>query len=1070
MSEVSGSSRICGGVPPKVTTRRSDHAARPLNPAVSWCFVAAGVALASLTRFVGSGETRSFAFDSLAIIAAGGAVYGILRNRPDGKGAWLLLAIGMALFAAGDVAYDLATGGQDAATGYPWANATDLLAYPCVAIALYLLARRHFRRDTTVDSAIVALAASAVIWQWVVTPVVTTGEGATLERIFAASYPIMDVLLVVVIVHAVFTLPRWVPAAWFLFGALAVMLIADTVYARLVVDNSYVEGSPLDGLWPIAYVLFAAAVLHPSMRNLWFTRHTGFVRHGRARMIVLGAALFSAPAVVVLDDAGSTEMLALTAIVGVTAALVAWRIAKLVAETDRAREVLGESEARFRAYVQHSSDVVGVVDVLGMITYVSPSVQVVFGFEPGDLLGRPILEMIHPDDVDRASEAIASLADRPFESATVELRCRHVDGSWRWAETTCTNQMHEPAVRGVVGNFRDVTERRRIEALGARETQVLERILSGAPIPQTLHGLLEAVEDFIGDGSATIRLYDGDAGELHRVAAPTLPAAFIAEMDVRLAEQASDAEHVYNARFEPLIIADIEDNPPFPEMGELRQLAAAHGFRAFWSVPIRTPDDARLLGMLAIYLRNARNPSDAERSMMERVRSLVSIALDRAAHTQLLGHLALHDTLTDLPNRALAVQRLDAALARIGDGRTMVAVLFFDLDRFKIINDGFGHDTGDELLVAVGRRLAAAIRRDDTVARFGGDEFVVVCENLTDLGQVEEVAERAIWALSQPFALAHAEVVISASLGIAITRRATDRAASLLRDADAAMYRAKSRGGARYELFDQAMHTQAVTRLLTERGLREALERDELRVLFQPQFDLRSGERVAEEALLRWEHPVRGLVPPGEFIGIAEETGVIVPIGNWVLRHVCERAGSTRQAGPNNGPLCTSANISARQLLRPDFAGIVRATLHEFDVEPSTLCLEIAEHVLLDDQETTTQTLNRLKDYGIRLAIDDFGTGGSSLTYLRRYPFDELKIDQAFVAGLGQSAADDAIVAATIDMAHALGMVVAAEGVETEVQRLRLVELGCDRAQGFFLAPPEAAHARHLKLVKQQPA
>jgi diguanylate cyclase (GGDEF)-like protein len=505
-------------------------------------------------------------------------------------------------------------------------------------------------------------------------------------------------------------------------------------------------------------------------------------------------------------------------------------------------------------------------------------------------------------------------------------------------------------------------------------------------------------------------------------------------------------------------------------MAELRQLARAHGFHAFWSVPIRTPDDERLLGMLGIYVRNAREPTDAEQAMMERVRSLVSIALDRAAHTQLLGHLALHDTLTALPNRALAVERLDAALGRLGDGRALVAVLFFDLDRFKIVNDGFGHDTGDELLVAVGRRLAASVRRGDTVARFGGDEFVVICEHLTEESQVEEVAERAIWALNQPFSLEHAEVVVTASLGIAITRRASDRSASLLRDADAAMYRAKSRGGARFELFDQAMHTQAVARLLTERGLREALERDEFRVLFQPQFDLQSGERVAEEALLRWEHPVRGMVPPGDFIKIAEETGIIVPIGTWVLSQVCARASTTRQDGPDNGPLCTSANISARQLLRPDFAGMVRATLLEFDIEPSALCLEIAEHVLLDDQENTSQTLERLKDFGIRLAIDDFGTGGSSLTYLRRYPFDELKIDQAFVAGLGQSAADDAIVAATIDMAHALGMVVAAEGVETDVQRLRLIELGCDRAQGYFLAPPEITPTRHLKLVKQQPA
>ena len=1070
MPQLSGSSRIGGGVPPAVTTLRSDDAARPHNPAVSWCFVAAAGGLASVTRFAASGDTRSFAFDALAIIAAGGAFYGILRNRPAGKGAWLLLAIGMALFAASDVAFDVVSNGQADATGYPWADALNLAAYPCIAIALYLLARKHFRRDTTVDSAIVALAASAVIWLWVVTPVVTTGEGASLERIVAAAYPIFDVLLVVVIVHAVFTLPKWVPAAWFLFGALAVMLIADTVYARLVADSAYLEGSPLDALWPIAYVLFAAAVLHPSMRNLWDAQHTGFVRHGRARMIVLGAALFSAPAVVVLDEAGSTEAFALTAIVGVTAVLVAWRIAKLVSETDRAREVLAESEARFRAFVQHSSDVVGVVDVLGTITYVSPSVEEVFGFEPRDLLGHTILDLIHPDDVGRASRAIAALADRPLASETVEVRCRHVDGSWRWAETTCTNQMHEPAVRGVVGNFRDVTERRRIETLAARETQVLEGILAGALVPDTLHVLMEAVEEFLGDGSATIRLYDTATGELRRIAAPSLPSAFIASLDEQLAMQSDRAADAYNSRFEPIIIGDIDDAPRFPQMAELRQLVRTQGFRAFWSVPIRTPDDERLLGMLAIYVRNAREPTDPEQAMMERVRSLVSIALDRAAHTQLLGHLALHDTLTNLPNRALAVERLNAALARLGDGRALVAVLFFDLDRFKIVNDGFGHDTGDELLIAVGRRLAASVRRDDTVARFGGDEFVVVCEDLTDESQVEEVAERAISALSQPFVLGHTEVVVTASLGIAITRRASDRPASLLRDADAAMYRAKSRGGARYELFDQAMHTQAVARLLTERGLREALERDEFRVVFQPQFDLQSGERVAEEALLRWEHPVRGTVPPGEFIGIAEETGIIVPLGAWVLNQVCERAGATRKDGPNKGPLCTSANISARQLLRPDFAGMVRAMLLEFDVDPSALCLEIAEHVLLDDQENITQTLERLKGFGIRLAIDDFGTGGSSLTYLRRYPFDELKIDQAFVAGLGKSAADDAIVAATIDMAHALGMVVAAEGVETEVQRLRLVELGCDRAQGYLLAPPEAAPARHLKLVTQQPA
>jgi diguanylate cyclase (GGDEF)-like protein/PAS domain S-box-containing protein len=1059
-------------VPPGVDTSepRTATSSGALTSLVSWLFVALGVVLSGLALLDASKSFRSFAFDALAIVAATGAVYGILRNRPDRRLSWLFLALGLVLFATGDVVWDIATRGAGDSTGYPWADIPYLAAYPVIAIALYQLARRHFRRDTVIDGAIVALGASAVIWQWVITPVIEHAEGATMERIVAAAYPVMDVVLLVAIVHAVFTLPRWVPSAWFLFSGLTVLLVADTLYARLVADGSYTDGGVLDALWPIAYFLLAGAMLHPSMHQLRLTRSTGLVRHSRARMLVLGAALFSVPAVAVLDAAGNSDAVALTAIIGLTAALVAWRITRLVGETDRAREVLTDSEARFRAFVQHSSDVVGVIDASGTITYVSPSVSDVFGYEPAQMVGHKVVEFVHPEDVDAAVLTIAMLADRPLESESVEFRCRHSNGEWCWTEATCTNQMYEPAVRGIVGNFRDVTERHRTEALGARETDVLERILAGTPVPQTLHLLLEAVDEYLGDASTTIRLFDPETGSWHRVAAPSLPPEFIDAVDDRFAPITADGEQAYNSRVEAIVVADIADERRFPELGALRQHALSHGYRAFWSVPIRTPDDQKLLGMLATYVRNAREPSDSERAMMDRVRNIVSVALDRAAHTRQLGHLALHDTLTELPNRVLAVERLDAALERLVDGESMVAVLFLDLDRFKVVNDSLGHDTGDELLVAVGGRLAASVRRNDTVARFGGDEFVIVCEDLTDLHQVEEVAERAIDALSEPFTLEHTEVVVTASIGIAVTRRSSDRAASLLRDADAAMYRAKSRGGSRYELFDQAMHTLAVTRLLTQRGLREALERDELRVLFQPQFELASGERVADEALLRWAHPVRGLMAPGDFIEVAEETGLIVPIGAWVLEQVCERASRARREGPDNGQLCVSANISARQLLRPDFARMIRALLDEFDLEPSALCLEIAEHVLLDDQETTTSMLKALKDIGLRLAIDDFGTGGSSLMYLRRYPFDELKIDRAFVAGLGKSAADDAIVAATIDMAHALGMVVAAEGVETEVQRARLVELGCDRAQGYYLAPPEAVVARHLKLVKQQPA
>ncbi|HXY93336.1 MAG TPA: EAL domain-containing protein [Acidimicrobiia bacterium] len=1035
---------------------------------MSWWFVAVGTALSLLVLVDDSNTLSSFAFDALAIVAAAGAVYGILRNRPDRRWLWLLLSFGVILFAAGDVAWDAATRGAGGSTGYPWADVLYLLAYPLFAIALYQLARHHFHRDTVVDSAIVALAASALVWQWVITPVVQHTSGATIERIVAAAYPVMDVVLVVAIVHAVFALPRWTPAAWFLFGGLTVLLIADTMYARLVVDGTYTDGGFLDALWPVSYFLLAGAALHPSMRELWLTDRPGLVRQSRVRMLVLGAALFMVPAVVVADASGSTETVALTVIIGITAGLVAWRIGRLVAETSRAREVLGDSEARFRAFVQHSSDVVGVIDGAGIITYVSPSVSSVFGYQPAQLLGTPVAELVHPSDLDAAARTIASLADRPLESESVEFRGRHANGSWRWTEATVTNQMHESAVRGIVGNFRDMTERRRADMLSARETAVLEQILGGAGIPDTLHRLLEAVEEYVGDAAATIRLVD-EAGEPRRLTSPSLPPSFVDEIDDRLASLVDDAEAAYNARSEPIVVADIADDHRFPQLQALRNLALANGFHAFWSVPIRTPDDSRMLGMLAIYVRNARPPSDGERLMLDRVRNVVGVALDRAAHTRQLGHLALHDTLTGLPNRALAVERLESALDRAWDGTSKVAVLFLDLDRFKVVNDGLGHDTGDELLVAVGRRLAATVRRSDTVARFGGDEFVVICEDLYDIEQAEELADRAIGALGAPFALDHAEVVVSASIGIAVTGRGPDRAERLLRDADAAMYRAKSRGGARYELFDQAMHTAAVSRLLTERGLREALERDELRVLFQPQFELATRTKVAEEALLRWLHPVRGVVAPREFIEVAEETGLIVPIGTWVLARACEHARDLRDQRPGE-PGCVSLNISARQLLRPDFTCAVRVAVRDYDLDPSVLCLEFAERLLLDDQETTGAALRTLKDLGVRLAIDDFGSGGSSLTYLRRYPFDELKIDRAFVTDLGDSAADDAIVAATIDMAHALGMVVSAEGVETELQRVRLLELGCDRAQGFFLAPPEAPVSRHLKLIRQLPA
>jgi diguanylate cyclase (GGDEF)-like protein/PAS domain S-box-containing protein len=1046
----------------------SRHASAEVSERAIWYFLAAGIGLSILSVVIPTSNARSFAYDALGLVAAGGAIYGITGNEPRRRGAWQLFTLSLLLFAAGDVVFDVVQRGFGNADGYPFADIVYLAAYPILAIALYRLARSRFHRETAIDSAIVAVALSAVIWQWVITPVIESSNGAMLESLVSVAYPIMDIVLVVVIVHAVFTLPRWTPAAWLLFVGLGVMLVADAAYARMVADGAYSDGGAIDALWPISYFLLAAAVMHPSMRTLWEGDKAGLVRHGRARMMVLGAALFAAPAVMLLEDSGTTAAVGLAAVTAVAAVGVAWRISRLVDESNQARVVLSESEARFRALVQHAADIITVISPAGRVTYISPAVGEIFGKTPDELLGASSKEFLDPAGIDQSRALYQQLMDHPERPVTSEF---HVfDGTeWRWIEATWTNQLGEPAVQGVVGNLREITDRKRAAEFAEAETRVLELILSGAPVPETLTALVEALEAYVPDGAGSVRLLDPDTGALEAVAAPSLPPKYIQMItkhttvdDIRKALSATKL-HV------------MRDIAAEGTVAEATELCLSYGLRGLWSLPIRTSDSTEFLGLLGMFVRTVRDPRPGELAIMERVRDLIAVAIDRDAHTKQLGHLAMHDTLTGLPNRALAQDRLEHALARLAneeanDDSAMVAVLFLDLDRFKLVNDGLGHETGDELLVAVAQRLSATVRRQDTVARFGGDEFVVLCEDLTDEAQAAELAERAEQAFAEPFTLTHAEVTITASIGIAVTNRSSDRAPSLLQDADAAMYRAKRRGGARHELFDEAMHTQAVSRLLTEGALRRALQHDELRVLFQPQFDLATGSRVALEALLRWEHPVRGLVMPGDFIKVAEETGIIVPIGGWVLERACELSRVSKADGPNGAPLSISTNVSYRQLQRSDFPALVARVVRDFAIDPATLCLEIAESALLDDLDATGVALRALKDLGVQLAIDDFGTGGSSLTYLRRVPFDELKVDRMFIEGLGRSAADDAIVAATIDMAHALGMIVAAEGVETEEQRVRLVELGCDRAQGFHLGAPEEIASRRLVLVEQQPA
>jgi diguanylate cyclase (GGDEF)-like protein len=417
----------------------------------------------------------------------------------------------------------------------------------------------------------------------------------------------------------------------------------------------------------------------------------------------------------------------------------------------------------------------------------------------------------------------------------------------------------------------------------------------------------------------------------------------------------------------------------------------------------------------------------------------------------------LHEPLTGLAGRAVFLHRTQLGLDRLRRSRSTLAMLFLDLDRFKMLNDTLGHSAGDELLVAAAERLKSAVRRTDTVARLGGDEFAVLCEDITSHEEVTVIVERIREAIARPMRIGRNDVVTDVSIGIAFTTDPEINPKELMANADTAMYHAKARRGHGHVVFDESIRTEETDRLATETALRQALARRELRIYYQPIVSRNKDNPVGAEALLRWDHPERGLVPPAEFIPVAEQTGLILPIGRWVLEEACtEAARWSATCGPDSRPYVT-VNLSVRQFSDPDLVDVVAEILERTQLDPAQLGLELTESALMEEIDSPLDTLNALKDLGVRLLLDDFGTGYSSLSYLRTFPIDSLKVDRMFVAGLDDQSGDAAILEAVVAMADALGISVIAEGVETREQLARLTLLGYDLAQGYYFARPRPA-------------
>jgi diguanylate cyclase (GGDEF)-like protein/PAS domain S-box-containing protein len=716
-----------------------------------------------------------------------------------------------------------------------------------------------------------------------------------------------------------------------------------------------------------------------------------------------------------------------------------------VTEQRLAEAELRASEERYRSLVELSPDAI-VVAGGGRLLYANAvACRLLLADGPEQIVGRDIRDFIHPDSLAKSRERTAVIEAGGRADLTEQTILR-VDGTPLVVEAaSCPISWHgEGAVQTVV---RDVSSRKEAEIFVDGYTRSLELISQGAPLGETLGTVTDLVERLTPGVHCTVMVVRD--GVLRVEAAPTLPVEVAEAADGFPIAEGAACCGTAAFRVEAVVAEDVATDPL---MVDVRDVLARAGIRACWSLPVTDSATGEVLATFAVYATEARRPSDGEIRLLERVTHLAEIAIARKQSEEELAHQALHDGLTGLPNRALLLDRLEQAMARARRQEALVAVLFLDLDLFKVLNDSRGHAAGDELLQAVAGRLRDVIRPADTVARFGGDEFVVVCEGLANEVEARLMGERITKAIETPFLLAAGEVFIGVSVGISLAT-GTDDADTALRNADAAMYRAKERGRGRVEVFDEKLRVRSRVRYETETALRRALDRGELVLAYQPVVAVADGRMAGAEALVRWHHPTQGEIPPDEFIPLAEEAGLIMPIGAWVLEEACAQTRRWIDARPDVS-FAISVNLSARQLLQPNLVDRVVDVLTRTRLDASNLTLEITESVLMEDVDFSIERLLGLKELGVRLAVDDFGTGYSSLSYLKQLPVDTLKVDRSFVDGLGTDPHDSSIVAAVVALAEALGLVALAEGVETRLHVAELRSLGCQFAQGFHYARP----------------
>jgi diguanylate cyclase (GGDEF)-like protein/PAS domain S-box-containing protein len=1007
-------------------------------------YLAGGALVTALYVFVAPFKGSGPVFNLLGLSPVLAIVAGMRWYRPESRGPWRWFAVGMTLFWLGDLytySYPRLFGAD-----VPFPSLGDgayLAVYPALMAGLLMLIRRRNPepdRAGVIDSLIMTLGLALLSWVALIAPYLHDDSLTLTAKLVSIAYPLGDILLLAAAIRLAVDTGKRRPAFYLLASAIVALLVTDFAYGLVTLNGNYHGQVLLDVGWISFYLLWGAAALHPSMRELEQPAPERVPRLTPVRLGLLTLASLIAPAVEATQELrrGNLDLLVIIAASAVLFGLVVLRMAGLVRQQER-------SVARER-------------------TLSAAGVSLVAAASRAEIYRAALAAVRSLVDHD-AAVRLCLVEDAHVSVVAAEGALESPGAAWALDPATAAKLLADPT-HGValIGLTREALrlgqehEHAHILALTVRdETRGLLVVTGASAASRSLQGALHALATQVSLALESATLSE----EVHRRASEERFSSLVQhasdlitvlDADATVVYQSPsiervlgyDPEEIVGTRFDHLLDRDEKSRL-------LHLLADGAGYAG---------SDTEVLECSLRHRDGSLRQFEVLHTNLlqdEAVRGIVLNSRDvseRKAFEEQLQHQAFHDPVTNLANRALFAERVRHAVARSRRENNGLAVIFMDLDDFKTINDSLGHAAGDAVLMEVAKRLATSIRSSDTAARFGGDEFAILLEDIENAQEAADTAERILESLTEPLQLDQKELVVRSSLGISVIEGdAAADAEELIRNADAAMYIAKRDGKGGYRLFEPAMHEGVLARLELRADLQRAIATAQLELYYQPVVRLDDGGVSGVEALLRWRHPERGIVGPDDFVPLAEEMGLIVPIGRWVLREGCRQGKRIQEMLPSDPPLTMAINLSVKQLQHSDIVGDVREALEESGLPPESLTLEITETVMMTDTELAVQRLQELRKLGVRLAMDDFGTGYSSLSYLSRFPVDVLKMDRSFLTG-GASPEASGLATAVVALGQTLDLEVVAEGIEFSEQWDTLRELGCGLGQGFLFAKP----------------